>query len=173
MKAGGNISNVQFVSPTNARDAGSMLVATSYNAAAQTGLYVQGGGDVSIQAGGNIGDVYTYVQNGATSLNAGGSVGCSASCNSSNPVTAPMDIESSTGEVSIVAGGAIDIAGPTLAPNLTANTFTGAKFAAPGFSLIQNADFLIDLPPPVSKDTTWASEGTVLTGLLTSIPTGH
>jgi hypothetical protein len=75
VKAGGSISLVQFVSPTNARDAGPALVATSYNPATQTGLYVQGGGNISVTAGGNISGVYTYVQNGATSLKAGGSVG--------------------------------------------------------------------------------------------------
>ena len=128
VKAGGNITSVQFVSPTNARDAGPMLVATAYNAATQTGLYVQGGGNVSIQAGGNIADVYTYVQNGTTLLKAGGSIGCISSCTSSNAVLAPMDIESSTGDVSLIAGGVINISGQTLYPNVASgNASYGAQ----------------------------------------------
>jgi hypothetical protein len=69
VKAGGNVSNIQFVSPTNAHDAGPLLVANAYGlspttiidpntglaASSQyTGLYVQGGGNVSLKAGGNI-----------------------------------------------------------------------------------------------------------------------
>ena len=172
VKAGGNISRVQFVAPTNARDAGPMLVAGAYNAATQTGLYVQGGGNVSVAAGGNIADVYTYVQNGTTLLKAGGSIGCMSSCNSSNAVLTPMDIESSTGDVSLIAGGVINISGQTLYPNVTRGLSDYQAMTVPGFSLIQNADILSDLVPPNQRDQAWATQGTVLTGILTSVPTG-
>jgi hypothetical protein len=85
-----------------------------------------------------------------------------------------MDIESSTGDVSLIAGCVINISGQTLYPNVASgNASYGAQgIRVPGFSLIQNANFLSDLIPPGRRDQSWALEGTVLSGLLTSVPTG-
>jgi filamentous hemagglutinin len=170
VRAGGNITSVQFVSPTNARDAGPMLAGTNYYAAAQTGLYVQGGGNVSVQAGGSINDVYTYVQNGKTLLQAGGSIGCSSACGTNQAVTTPIVLETSTGDVSILAGASIYISDQTVEPDVIANA--EPKIILSGISLIQNANALSDISAPVNKDKTVARESTVLTGLLTSVPTG-
>ena len=90
--AGGNISRVQFVAPTNARDAGPTLVATHYDPVAQTGLYVQGGGNINLTANGDITNVYTYAQNGKTVLQAGGSVGAAAVSTSRGDPCARNDV---------------------------------------------------------------------------------
>ena len=55
-----------------------------------------------------------------------------------------MDIESSSGNVSLIAGGVIDLSGPTLYPNVSSAGGNFTAMAAPGFSLIQNADILSD-----------------------------
>jgi hypothetical protein len=172
VKAGGSISLVQFVSPTNARDAGPALVSNSYALNANlltnptdvalngvapivggySGLYVQGGGNISVTAGGNISGVYTYAQNGATTLRAGGSIGGLVQPGAVDPVTIPLTIETSTGYVSIEAGRSATLG---------------------SLSLIQNADSLMSIVPnSVTKDRTYQREITVLTGILTSVPTG-
>ena len=177
VKAGGSISLVQFVAPTNARDAGPALVATSYNSAAQTGLYTQGGGNISVTAGGNISGVYTYAQNGATSLKAGGSVGNLDAFNAVTDqvgeiVTIPLLIETSTGDVSVQAGRSIDIADQEVSPTAFNNNGTAATLSS--LSLIQNADFLAQLDSniPANKIKSYPREITLLTGILTSVPTG-
>jgi filamentous hemagglutinin family protein len=165
VKAGGNISLVQFVAPTNARDAGPILVATGYNPANQTGLYVQGGGNISLTAGGNISGVYTYAQNGRTVLQAGGSIG------SPNSASIGMSIETSTGDVALMAGGTINVRDTIVSPDVAQQ----GNITLSGIMLIQNASFLIDVPPgglPAAGDKGWAREVTVFNGLLTSVPTG-
>jgi filamentous hemagglutinin family protein len=197
VKAGGSISNVQFVSPTNARDAGPALVASKYAYSAglltnptdvalaragfsdisdpnpvyggYSGLYVQGGGNVSVTAGGNITNTYTYVQNGRTTLRTGGSA-------------SQLVIETSTGEVSVEALRTINIADSSIEPGVTSGSQPNfsTTLTLSGLSLIQNASFLSDLLPPlpvfgtpgatVSQSAT--RETTVLTGLLSSAPTG-
>jgi hypothetical protein len=132
VKAGGSISNVQFVSPTKARDAGPYLVGSAYgydpslaawvanNPSVQSniaaglitsvtgydGLYVQGGGNVTVTAGGNFSDVYTYVQNGTTSLQAG-------------LAATGLALETSTGNVSVQANRGISIADKLVNPSVT------------------------------------------------------
>jgi filamentous hemagglutinin family protein len=165
VKAGGNISLVQFVAPTNARDAGPILVATAYNPANQTGLYVQGGGNISLTAGGNISGVYTYAQNGRTMLQAGGSIG------SPNSASIGMSIETSTGDVALMAGGTINVRDTIVSPDVVQQ----GNITLSGIMLIQNASFLIDVPPgtiSAAGDKGWGREVTVFNGLLTSIPTG-
>ena len=189
VKAGGSIANVQFVSPTNGRDAGPALSASPYMyqanlltnptdvALAQagftvsdpnpmvggySGLYVQGGGDVSVTAGADITDVYTYAQNGKTALQAGGSA-------------TGLVIETSTGDVSVQANRAINIADQTVKPSVTINNNSGkSAITLSGLSLIQNGSFLVDIGTPVisSADRTWWREITALSGILTSVPSG-
>jgi filamentous hemagglutinin len=182
--AGGSITNVQFVSPTNARDAGPYLVSSRYNtdqnllnwsntsAAAAgiaaglitpvtgyDGLYVQGGGNITVAAGANIANVYTYAQNGSTSLQAG--------LSASNLV-----LETSTGNVSVQASRSISIADRTVQPSVTSNQANAVTLS--GISLIQNGSFLVNIRPPVAmnQDQSWWREITALTGILTSAPTG-
>ncbi len=115
VKAGAKHFQRQFVAPTNARDAGPLLVANSYGlspttvidpatgAAATsqyTGLYVQGGGNIAVTAGGDISDVYTYAQNGSTLLQTGGSA-------------TGLVLETSTGDVTVEANREINLADQT------------------------------------------------------------
>jgi filamentous hemagglutinin family protein len=213
VKAGGSISNIQFVSPTNARDAGPYLVSTPYAynpglltnptdvALAQdgvagisdpspiyggySGLYVQGGGNVSLTAGGNIIGVYTYVQNGATSLQAGGSVmGAPAALNPLLQAQEPgpqIVLATATGDINVQAIGSIDIADHDAGHDIgIATTSTsnlgGTDRTVSGISLIQNASILADLVPFGSTSTKVNGDtdimATVLTGILTSVPNG-
>ncbi|MTD94380.1 filamentous hemagglutinin N-terminal domain-containing protein [Hyphomicrobium sp. xq] len=173
--AGGNISRVQFVAPTNARDAGPKLVASAYNPLTQAGLYVQGGGNIAVKAGGNIAGVYTYAQNGATLLEAGDSVRdlCLSGCGALEAKTIPLVIETSTGEVTVRAGRDISISDQLVQPRLSKPNETEPVVLS-GLSLIQNASYLINLPPTgiAGQARTWTGVQTVLTGLLTSVPTG-
>ena len=173
VKAGGSIANVQFVTPTNARDAGPYLVGTRYaydpsvlsnptdvalsNAApmfgSYTGLFVQGGGNVSLQAGGDISNVYTYAQNGTTTLVSGGSV-------------SQVSLATASGDVLVQARGAIDIGDKTVRPDIHNSGFT---FTVSGISLIQNANILLDLEPFNSgrtKNVEQTLGDTMLTGIL-------
>ena len=195
-KVGGSISNVQFVAPTNARDAGPSLVASQYaydptvvqNAAnvalanaglpltdvndpfgnsavpivgGYTGLFTQGGGNISVTAGGNISNVYTYAQNGTTTLQAGGSV-------------TQVSLATASGNVSVQALGTIAISDKNLGLNLNGNGDTMLS----GIALIQNASILGNLAPVTNGFGTVYYGGvynilqTVLTGILTSPPTG-
>jgi hypothetical protein len=70
------------------------------------GLYVQGGGNVTVTAGGNFSDVYTYVQNGTTSLQAG-------------LAATGLALETSTGNVSVQANRGISIADKLVNPSVT------------------------------------------------------
>jgi hypothetical protein len=63
------LANAYGLSPTTVIDPNTGSAASSQ----YTGLYVQGGGAVSVTAGGDITNVYTYAQNGPTTLKAGGS----------------------------------------------------------------------------------------------------
>jgi hypothetical protein len=183
--AGGSIANVQFVAPTNARDAGPYLVASAYGydrnlvawsnspAAAAgiaaglitpvtgyDGLYVRGGGNVAVTAGGNITNVYTYVQNGTTSLQAGQSA-------------TGLVLETSTGNVSVQANRSISVADQSIKPSATTN-LSITPVTLSGISLIQNGSYLINIRPPVAlvQDKSWWRAITALTGILTSTPTG-
>ena len=180
VKAGGSIANVQFVAPTNARDAGPYLVGKSYgydpsvlwnptdvalsNAAplfgGYTGLYVQGGGNVSVAAAGDISNVYTYVQNGTTTLVSGGSV-------------SQVSLATASGNISVQAHGTISIGDNTVQPDIHETGFT---FTVSGISLIQNANILTDLEPynfsTLHKNVEQALGDTILTEILTSPATG-
>jgi filamentous hemagglutinin family protein len=94
--AGGRVSNLLAVLPTNARGAGTALSSDVYSPETQSGLYVQGGGALRVTAGADITGVNTYVQNGPTVLKATGSV-------------TPNSIATGTGDVTVIAGGNISI----------------------------------------------------------------
>jgi hypothetical protein len=192
-KVGGSVSNVQFVAPTNARDAGPALVATSYafdpklvtdptaialaNAGfavsdpnpptgGYSGLYVQGGGNVSVTAGGDITDVYTYVQNGTTTLRAGGSA-------------TQLSLATSTGDLTVQASRTIDISDKTVRPMRGMAPSVTTPWQLSGIALIQNASILSALVPfttgsgPTEKTSQQEYlANTVLTGIVTSAPTG-
>jgi hypothetical protein len=170
VKTGGSISNVQFVSPTNARDAGPYLVSSRYGydptVGGYTGLYIQGGGNVSVAAGGDITNVYTYVQNGTTALQVGGSA-------------SQLFLATATGDVSVQALGSIDIGDTKVAPGIlpTGVSAGTSGFVLSGISLIQNANILTDLTPYTGTVGTASNvksrlSNTALTGILTSAPTG-
>jgi hypothetical protein len=200
VKVGGSVSNIQFVTPTNARDAGPYLVSSRYaydpnvvqNAAnvglaraglpltdpndpfgnnpnpivgGYTGLYVQGGGNVSVTAGGDISNVYTYVQNGTTALQTRGSA-------------TGLVLATATGNVSVNAIGAITIADKLVGQDIGGTTSGGGMtLTVSGISLIQNASILADLVPlgrsgSSGKDGASYILDSVLTGILTSAPTG-
>jgi hypothetical protein len=171
VKAGGSISNVQFVSPTNARDAGTYLVSHAYMAdpsdpLGYSGLYVQGGGNLSVTAGGDITDIDTYVQNGTTTLQTGGSV--------ITPILATAN-----GDISVEARETIDIEDKTVYPDdgIASGAQGGFAYTLSGISLIQNADILGDLEPyqgtsTSTKDLAVYLNDTILTGILTAAPTG-
>jgi hypothetical protein len=105
---------------------------------------------VSVTAGG--GGVYTYAQNGATSLKAGGSVGTKGVIDATgNIATIPLVIETSTGDVSVQAGRTIDISDDQVHPGLKIGLDTANVVTLSGLSLIQNASYLINLYPKKHK----------------------
>jgi hypothetical protein len=201
VKVGGSVSNVQFVAPTNARDAGPYLAGSKYaydpnvvqNAAnvglaaaglrltdpndpfgnrsdpmvgGYTGLYVRGGGNVSVTTGGDISGVYTYVQNGTTTLQTGGAA-------------TGLILATATGDVSVRAIGAITIADQQVGQDIGNNPAqSGRPLTLSGISLIQNASILAALVPAsraggaTLRDGAGYIQQSVLTGILTSAPIG-
>ncbi len=127
-----------------------------------TGLYVQGGGNISAKAGGDITDVYTYAQNGSTLLQTGGSA-------------TGLVLETSTGDVTVEANRDITVNNQQIQPRLPDGLEQNSPFLLSGISLIQNSSFLDDLysniSNEISRDKNYTREETVLSGLLTSVPT--
>lgn len=164
--AGGRVSNLLAVLPTNARGAGTALSADVYSPETQSGLYVQGGGALRVTAGADITGVNTFVQNGPTVLRAAGSV-------------TPNSLATATGDVTVIAGGNISIR--DYSPN-----DLHTPLIISGISLIQNSSLeghllstrgILASRPPSGLGaglTNFDLAATdLLQGIVTSAPTGE
>jgi hypothetical protein len=130
LTAGGNVTNVDAVVPTNARVT-NQLPDGDKLAVDQT-LVELGGGDVSVNAGGNIdGGVY-YVERGQGTLDAGGSVltnptRSTTGMTASDPTTwLPTTLFLGQGSFDISAGGSVllgSVANPFLLPEGINNSY--------------------------------------------------
>ncbi|WP_195930276.1 filamentous haemagglutinin family protein [Hyphomicrobium album] len=173
VEAGGSVSNVTIALPTNGRVAGTVLTAAAYNPATASGLLLQGGGALSVAAGGNITGLDAYVQQGATTLKAGGDVILGADGAGS--------ITTGTGDVTVLAGGRIDIAdrvlpgGGGFLPSARTTPYGG--YVVSGISIAQNSSMVPwAWGEPSLAGQPWGSPKVALQnslqGIFTSAPTG-
>ncbi|HTQ31258.1 MAG TPA: filamentous hemagglutinin family protein, partial [Opitutaceae bacterium] len=179
--AGGNVTNVDAVAPTNARTtdkvpggSGTSVTNTdgttgTYNqsAASQT-LLELGGGDVTVKAGADISGGVYYVERGTGTLSAGGQITTNAA--RAAVLTGTIDPDSSTwlpttlflgqGSFNVTAGGDV-LLGPVANPFLLPQAVDNAYFEKTYFSTYDPRDAVnvSSLGGDVTLEDNPASEG--------------
>jgi hypothetical protein len=135
IEAGGSVSDIAVVLPTNLRNAGNYLTADAYDRGTQAGLMEQGGGALTILAGGDIRGVDSFVQKGATVFRAGRSIALGGDEFGS--------ITTGSGDVTLEAKHDITIGDRILSPQIRPQVDSWPKdwqFKISGISIAQNAN---------------------------------